>query len=226
LRVGAHKTFVEITDDGVQCGNYPSDRTGDPAIADANGRAFDADLRMLSRDHFGVQLQRTYSWFSIVGMADNDPVTEPWGPEQDVQTDLCVGGVAPGSTYQVLSRATGALRWPVCRNDDFGAMFNAIATSVVQKASLSCDWALPTPPQDKAYDADQLNITVTTAAGGSVALPRVETKDDCGEGWYADDNIRPRNISLCAETCLAVRDSDDGKVNIGVPCESIIDPPE
>lgn len=143
LRVGAYKVFVEITDDGVSCGSF-NDPSSDPNDAVRSAQAFDAALRDLSRDHFGVQLQRTYSWFSIVGMQENVPPEEPWpavvdGEAAKVQTGLCASACAPGARLSGLSIASGSLRWPVFRNDDFSAMFRAIATNVVQKASVSCD---------------------------------------------------------------------------------------
>ncbi len=230
LRPGAYKVFVEITDDGVGCGAF-SDRTADPNDAVRSAREFDGELRKLSRDQFGVALQRTYSWFSIVGIQENVPPEEPWPPQVDgaaakVQTGQCSTAASPGLTYQVLSIATGALRWPVCRNDDFSAMFNAIATNIVQKASVRCDWDLPDPPTGKTYDIDKLGISYLPSSGEARDLPPAGASSDCGAGWYVDDLNSPHYVALCPETCSEVRADDNARLNISVPCDSIIDVPK
>lgn len=231
LRVGAFKTFVAITDDGVNCGTTTgvqlNDVTGGEEPAQRTIRSFDTALRELSRDQFGPPGKRSYQWFSIVGLSLHEPATEPWGPEEPLQTDICPTAVSPGLSYQLLSQETGALRWPVCQNDDFGPMFRAIATSVVEKARLACEWTLPPPPSGKVYDPSQLSFTLNDGAGTVTALPRVEAAASCGEGWFLDDNEDPRALSLCPATCEAIRadiDAND-EMDIVVPCESLIDPP-
>jgi len=229
LRVGSFKTFVEITDDGVSCrtpgGVQLTDTTGEPAAQQAI-RAFDAELRSLSRDQFGPPGKRTYQWFSIVGLPPHVPPTEPWNPSEPLQSTLCSGAVTPGLAYQLLSNETGALRWPVCQNDDFGAMFRAIATSVVEKARLACEWALPPPPPGKVYDATKLSLTFTNGSGSESSLPRVDSGSGCGDGWFLDNNKAPRLLSLCPATCEAIRADANASMDIVVPCESIIDPPQ
>lgn len=225
LRVGAYKVFVEITDDGVNCGGF-TDQGSDPNDAVASARAFDSALRALSRDHFGAPLQRTYSWFSIIGIEENVPPDEPWpaavdGAAAKLQTGQCSTAYSPGLAYQVLSIATGSLRWPVCRNDDFSAMFQAIATNVVTKASVRCDWDLPEPPEGKRYDVARLGVSYQTSD-----LSRVDTQADCGQGWYVDDLEAPRSVALCSETCQQVRADDSAKLNIKVPCDSLVDEPK
>jgi len=228
LRVGSFKTFVEITDDGVSCrtpaGAQLTDTTGEPA-AQQTIRSFDAELRSLSRDQFGPPGKRTYQWFSIVGLPPHDPPTEPWNPSEPLQTTTCSSAPRPGLAYQLLSNETGALRWPVCQNDDFGPMFRAIATSVVDKARLACEWALPPPPPGKVYDATKLSLTFTNGSGTHTDLPRVDSGSACGDGWFLDNNKEPRLLSLCPTTCAAIRADTNASMDIVVPCESIIDPP-
>jgi hypothetical protein len=228
LRVGSFKTFVEITDDGVSCrtpaGAQLTDATGEPAAQQAI-RSFDAELRSLSRDQFGPAGKRTYQWFSIVGLPPHSPTTEPWGPSEPLQTTICSSAQRPGLAYQLLSNETGALRWPVCQNDDFGPMFRAIATSVVEKARLACEWALPPPPPGKVYDSTKLSLKFTNGSGSETNLPRVDSGTGCGDGWFLDNNEAPRLLSLCPATCEAIRADTNASMDIVVPCESIIDPP-
>ena len=227
LRVGSFKTFVEITDDGVSCrtpgGAQLADAT-EPAAQQAI-RSFDTELRALSRDQFGPPGKRTYQWFSIVGLPPHTPTTEPWGPAEPLQTTTCTSAVRPGLAYQLLSNETGALRWPVCQNADFGPMFRAIATSVVDKARLACEWALPPPPPGKVYDASKLSMKFTSGSGSESNLPRVDAASACGEGWFLDNNAQPRQVTLCPTTCEAIRADTNASMDIVVPCESIIDPP-
>jgi hypothetical protein len=230
LRVGSFKTFVEITDDGVSCrtpaGVQLNDVSGGEPAAQQTIRNFDAELRLLSRDQFGPLGKRTYQWFSIVGLPPHEPTTEPWAPEEPIQTTICSSAQRPGLAYQLLSQETGALRWPVCQNDDFGPMFRAIATNVVEKARLACEWALPPPPSGKVYDASKLSLTFTDGSGIETNLPRVDSGTVCGDGWFLDNNQDPRLLSLCPTTCEAIRADSAASMDIVVPCESIINPPE
>jgi hypothetical protein len=225
LRPGTHKVFVEITDDAVSCvGRNSSVSFSEGSNPSAAAMKFDAELRGLSEEHFGTKQQRLYTWYSIVGMPINNPINEPWPTDKPLQRSACLGAPAPGLTYQALSMGTGGLRWSICNNKDFSPMFKAIAGGVVRKA-LPCNWTLPAPPSGKAYDATKLGVQLSSN-GEVSSLKGVGQSSECGSGWVLDNPRNPREISLCPDTCKSVKESQDAKIEIVVPCESVIEMPE
>lgn len=225
LRPGSFKSFVEITDDGTGCGKF-SDTGANPVTgALLAAEDFTTELQTLSPLHFGSKWRPSFRFYSIVGMPSHDPPDQPWGPDEFLQSEVCQTASRPGLAYQQLSIRTGGLRWPVCQNDDFSEMFQAIAKGVVDISQLACAWQLPDPPTDKIYDAEKITVDFTRDDATIEALPRVTSEADCGDGFRLDNPDEPRSVLLCEDTCRRIREHENGEINIGVPCDSIIDPP-
>jgi hypothetical protein len=79
LREDAVKTFIAISDDGSSCGPYNDGNNVNSGVNAAN--AFDAALLALSPLHFGTAEERNYFFYSIIGMAFNNPKTQPYTPQ-------------------------------------------------------------------------------------------------------------------------------------------------
>ena len=236
LRERALKTFVEITDDGVNCStNATADGSrlrlddGDNAEdGEAVAEAFDAALLELSPEHFGTAAQRNYNFYSIVAMDENDPETAPWQPEDPIQEGMCSAGggaEAPGTGYQALSIMTDALRYPTCLNDNFDAIFQAIAQGVVS-GSLSCEWAIPAPPSGQTLDREKVSVLYTPGESDEAEpIPYVDVVDNCddGGGWYYNDKENPTRVVVCNATCDRLRRDPDGAVMVRFECERVIE---
>jgi hypothetical protein len=239
LRPDAIKHFVVITDDQVDCefddeddapwaGVRLNDRDnarGGQTVAEQ----FDEFLLTLAPEQFGTAEDRHYRWHSIVGLADNTPATEPWPPTAPVETGRCGEegeSVAAGTGYQALSELTGGLRYPICQHQNFDAVFQALAASVVTGSRLACEWELPEPETGEPLDPEQVNVEYT--GGGmttSAIIPKVEGgAASCTEsgGWYYDSEESPTRILTCPATCAVLEADAEGTVDIALGCATIV----
>lgn len=242
LRPDAFKVFIGITDDSPRrnSGGTQGQCRTDSNLSDdlAGAQQFDTLLRGLS-DQFGTSDARNYAWYSIVGMAGNSTTSPtPLGPNEPVQAQCCRGdgasvtcpasdltpdadGVRAGTGYQELSRMTGGLRYPSCFNNNFNAMFNAVAEGVIERSSASCEYTLPEPAGGTINPA---NIVATYHPSGvgqpDVVLDRVSGADQCGssQGFYLDDNDSPTRLLLCGQACTLVQADDNARIDIDFGC--------
>ncbi len=216
LRDDSFKMFVEITDDNVDCGPFDDHAEvdeGEQVAAD-----FDEALRTLWPLHFGeLNGERNYRFYSIVGMEEYDPPTSPWPPNEPIQTGECEDGSAGNGTgYQALSRMTTALRWPSCLNDNFDAIFNAIAEGVIEGASVPCEFMMPEAPPGEEIDPDTLVVAYTPGGTGvRIEFQQVTGPGQCGPNkFYIEGDI----ITLCPETCEMVTADEEALIEILLGC--------
>jgi len=96
----------------------------------------------------------------------------------------------------------------------------------VVQASLTCDLALPTPPQG-ALDPAAVNVAVKTGTT-TTTLYKVAGSTACGSagGWYYDDPVTPTRITLCPTACTeatqAVTAAQGGGIVVQFGCQSLI----
>lgn len=211
----------------------------DPGGLDDNlsgAQTFDRALRQLAPTQFGAynamspDADRNYRWYSIVGMdpkaAPNQTV--PYEPTEPVITGICNGpnnmstdddGVAAGIGYQELSRMTGGLRYSNCLNDDFDAIFNAIAEGVIEGSRTSCEYDVPVPTGG-IVDYDQTEVAYLPAGDENAAidLTRAATEMDCtnAPGFYFNQDFS--KIFLCPNTCVTVQQDDMAEVELDFGC--------
>lgn len=83
---------------------------------------------------------------------------------------------------------------PTKTKADFGA-----ALAQIRRAALSCDFAVPPPPNGEKIDFDAVNVTLTKDAGADL----LSYSKDCanGRGWHYDDPAQPTRIILCEGAC-------------------------
>ncbi len=225
LRPAAFKAFVVISDDDVSCTSGGS-RFDDGVSVGGGERAaaaFDAALLNLSPANFGSATQRNYVWHSIVGLAAAAG-QQPWAPSAPVQLGRCAGGSeGPGTGYQALSRLTGGLRYPSCEHQSFDAVFNTIAHGIVQRAELSCEWDIPSPPAGQSFDKGLVNVRFTPSAGAPAeSIPNVASAASCGArgGWYYDDPALPNKVVACPSTCSHIKQSSDARIDVLFGCRT------
>ena len=223
VREEAFKEFLVITDDNSRCegeGHYFED--GNTSDAQSSAVEFDTALLALAPRQFGSNVARKYKWHSIVGMTENDDALEPWPASAPLQTGQCSpGSEGPGLGFQALSVLTGGLRYPSCNNDNFDAVFRALAEGVVT-GSLACEWEIP---EVENFDADQVNVQ-WRSDNGSQAFSNVDTLADCeeGHGWYYDDNENPTKVLVCPTTCTLLQSDPNAKLELLFGCETVRNP--
>jgi hypothetical protein len=211
VRADALKIFIGITD-AEEMSNSP-----------AGGDSFDAGLLALDPLQFGTADARNYVFHTIAGLAQNNPATAPWPPDAPIVNTDCVGfsGKEPGQPMQQVSILTGGLRYPLCEYGSFDALFETVATGVVEVVPISCDLAIPPAPEGDSIDPDTLEVQWTDATGAVHLFHQVPAAAACEPDAFWVDAA---TIHLCADACANVQADDAGEVAIRYGCDVGYDP--
>lgn len=127
-----------------------------------------------------------------------------------------------GSIYNQLAVQTGGLVENI--NGDYQLVFDALANSVIQTASLACEYDIPPIGGGQIFDADKVNVEFTDGVGGSLSIGRVDDATACAgvaDGWYYDDPMTPTSIVLCAQTCDAIQGFEQASVSVIFGCDTV-----
>ncbi|NVB42938.1 VWA domain-containing protein [Pseudenhygromyxa sp. WMMC2535] len=199
IRSNSVKHVVVVSDD---------DSAMDAASFDAAFKALDPSFA-------------NYYFHAIVAYENPNPI-ECWSG-----TAQCCSGLLPlsadvGEVYLDLVALTGGVSGDLCEQE-FGPVFTQIAQSVQTTTPLSCEWAIPTPPEGESFDAGKVNIELELD-GVPESVYYVGSADDCagGDGWYYyPDADSPETIRICPATCERVQSATDAQVDILFGCETI-----
>jgi hypothetical protein len=215
VRYDATKVFVEVTDD-----------EADPPPFSWDGVTFDGwAMSVQPAGMFGTPTARKYVFHSIIG-ADPTDLTKTCS-SVGVDGGLGNSAEAPGVEYQKLSQVTGGIVRSICEAD-WSDIFDTIASGIVDK--LECEFAVPAP-EGGTVDPDKVNVKYTPGDGSP---PEDVLRDDNAEcvpsdggpganGWQW--NVDQTKIILCGPICDAVRNDDDGQIDIELGCETKVVPP-
>ena len=206
LRPEAHKAFVVLSDDGVECYSHNLMLYDDDSVAQGQQMALDFDNVLLSSapSQFGTPSMRNYSFYSLVGMASKAP-GQSYDEFEPVVTSECGSAIGPGTGYQWLSRGTGALRFPVCDTPSIDGMMQQVVADLVDGSSHPCLYQLPEPPQGQYYDFNRINLNYAPGdSGPTQSLTRVDHVSQCMPRGYLIDE-QTLQITLCPQTCDAVK---------------------
>ena len=209
LRTDSKKFFIEISDD------------------DANGTydagEFDTEIRSHYAAMYSGEPELEYVFHSIIGIEEHAS-GGAWQPnEGGIRTAKCGVGdqaVRPGRVYQELSNMTGGLRFPLCDNDNFDAIFSTIASDVASGVSLPCTYE-PDSTGNGDIDIDKSALVFESSLGELESLSRVADVGACGDGSYYLDGD---SFTLCEATCNRVRQDDEGKLTLRLGCAGMIVP--
>ena len=117
-----------------------------------------------------------------------------------------------------ISIRTGGLRFPLCDNDNFDAIFSAIADYVVAGVALPCTY-VPTPTGDGDVDLNRSGLVFEPGDGsGAETLDLVDAPAACVDGGYYRDGDA---FTLCDATCDRVRADQSGAITLVVGCEIV-----
>jgi len=146
----------------------------------------------------------------------------------------CIGvfgtGAAYGAVYDQLVTQTAGAKGEICLGD-WTPVFNAITTAVVVNSKVACEYDVPAPDPGQTLDPKKVNVDYLS--GGvppATPIPRVNDLAGCSVGanpggWYFDDNVNPKKILLCPQTCAAVQSDAKAKIEVKFGCESVFKPP-
>jgi hypothetical protein len=216
LRPEAAKAFVLITDDSARCA-YRDDKMqvvlgADDADPFEDALAFHAALRAKAPEQF----RGHYQFFSIVGMSADTDRPQPVFPHQPLDSATCSTAPSPGLSYQALSIATDALRYPVCEGRSFDAVFQVLAHNVIQTASAECTFRLPEVAAPQALDLTTVNLEVRHAGNAEPErFAQVSGASACANAhsFYIRDRIH-----LCPDACRWLQRAREPAVQIFYGC--------
>jgi hypothetical protein len=215
LRPDTKKVFLEITDDDER------DEEGEGMSA----QDFVSELVSLAPEHFGSDPARpNFVFHSIVGLAEKQPVTSAYLPEEPVQAAECTGNdgdvTSAGVTYQELSRLTGGLRFPLCQYDAYDVVFQRIAEDVVLQRDVACDFDVPEAPRGQELILDNVAVETSSGTGGvTTPLGQARSASECqSDAFFIVDG----RLNLCPEACAQVRSDPLAAVRVLFTCRSQI----
>tara|TARA_R110002096_G_scaffold171490_2_gene344376 strand:+ start:12110 stop:13540 length:1431 start_codon:yes stop_codon:yes gene_type:complete len=210
LREDALKVFLIISDDDTQ------------GATTASAAAFDDALLAMAPEQFGTADERNYLVHSIIGQEGKAADTSiPWLAADAVATATCGGdSEAAGTQYQDLSILTGGLRFPLCDNENFDAVFQAMAENLSEEVTLGCTFQ-PAEPAHGELDFDRMVVYYTDGVNDETSsLNRVANAGDCAENSYY---VSAGLVSLCPSTCDDAQADLAGRLSMHVACEILID---
>jgi hypothetical protein len=176
----------------------------------------------LDANEFAVMLTAldpSFAGFTFHGIvAPEDPVIACFA-----QTSCCATSADVGQEYIDLINQTGGVFGNLC-DQQFQPLFDALATQVIQGATLSCTYDIPPPPDGETFDPDEVNVEFDDGTGNPLAIGRVDSAADCGavtDGWYYDDPDAPTQILVCPQTCDKIQGFSSATVSIAFGCATI-----
>lgn len=166
---------------------------------------------------------------AIVGYNGDTP--ETWGSGTD--RSMCPSLARVGVRYLRLVNClrddgtpiegcTTGRQAKVCETD-WTPIFDEIARGIVAGVPVSCEFAIPEPPEGLVLNYEMIGVTYRSGDEVRMPLRRVENADACaGDGWYFDDPVEPTEILLCPELCSAVQLDPDARMDVALGCLPIL----
>jgi hypothetical protein len=184
--------------------------------------AFDNHLLKVNPPQFGGSAsQRNYVFYSIVGLIAKDDPLEPYLAAEPVTDAICTTADKPGIGYQWLSNMTGGVRYPVCNHLSYDAVFDHLAASVIDIATVPCQIDLPEPPAGQIYALDAIELVFTSCRGASDSWNAVDDAAACGPDSFYFDEDDPTTIHLCPEACAVVEADQEATLALSIPCSVV-----
>lgn len=139
----------------------------------------------------------------------------------------CPEAAGIGTNYINASNLTAGVASDLC-DQDFQAVFDVLSTEVISGASLACEWEIPDPPDDAAFDPEAVNVEFSDGMGGGFSVGAVGGIDECPnvvDGWYYDNPADPALIRVCPQTCDKLQGFLMGTIDIIFGCATETAPP-
>ena len=192
LRPNSVKSFVVVSDDDATDGPYNSAGAFTNAV-----NALDPAL-----------IKPGWKFHGIV--ASGGPFSPPCGPFPPLSA-------AEGKVYKALINQTGGVFGDLCQQN-FGPVFQQLATSVVNSAPLACEIPMPTTDAGIVNPA-QVKLEIILPPNPPQILNNVGSAGGCGGGgWYYDNPAAPTKLILCPETCNVANTVSNPEVNVLLGC--------
>ncbi len=134
----------------------------------------------------------------------------------------CPDAAEIGAVHADLVARTMGVGGDLCLQD-FAPVFNQLALQVIDTVTLACDWAIPPPPGDEAFDAGKTNVRLNLD-GAMEPLTKAPSAADCADqqGWHYDDETNPTRVVACPATCTRIQAAQNANVDILFGCETVL----
>ena len=101
---------------------------------------------------------------------------------------------------------------PTATAQSFLSAIKSVAGSIV-----SCDFAIPPPPNGEQIDYASVNVLYTSGTGVATTLPY---SGGCAnpDGWQYDDPTTPTKIELCSQACTTAQGDSQASLEIVFGC--------
>lgn len=214
LRPGATKTLAVVSDDN----------------SDLSAAAFTQQLLALDPPTFqgfkfdGIVSSSSGTACIFTCFFNCAACTDPCCNKAEFCTPLAAD---EGTVYKQLITQTSGVYGDLC-TQNFGPVFQDMATAVVQSSQLSCQYDIPPAPNMQALDPAKVNVQYTPGGGSPTSILNVPDATGCGTqgGWYYDNPASPKQITICPSTCATLQADKNGKVDVLFGCQTVIKPPE
>lgn len=138
-----------------------------------------------------------------------------WDPAQPNQQDLDSVANAGGSGASMI----------VDLSKDIVKQFLDNLDKIRARANPPCQYTLPPAPAGQHTDPKKINVEYTPPGAAMpstiLAVPDQTGCDPMKGGWYYDDPVKPKLVSLCPASCSTVQADVTGQINIEVGCATI-----
>ncbi len=133
-----------------------------------------------------------------------------------------------GTIYKQLVQQTNGVLGDLCIQN-FGPVFQDMATGVIKDSKLGCDYLIPPVPNGQTFEPGKVNVVYTPGNGGmpESILNVPGGSKDCTDkgGWYYDDPANPKHVLMCPSTCTVLQSDTMGKVDLQFGCATQTVPP-
>jgi hypothetical protein len=146
-----------------------------------------------------------------------------WSMNAVYSFTACPEAARVGSVYEELITRTGGVKGDLCLQD-FQPVFDSLAEQIVANAGaeIVCEWEVPVAVDGQTFSTSLVEVTRTSTGGVVTELSQVAGEADCAPGaWHFDDPTNPSRILACAETCEAMQDDAEGKIDVVFGCEIV-----
>lgn len=104
--------------------------------------------------------------------------------------------------------------------DPFADLLDRLAEQVIVGARVSCDYAIPAPPQGETFDRALVNVEFTSGAAQTRVFPRAADNVPCMDAlaWKYDNETTPTRVVLCPAACTLAQNDVDAQVDVSFGC--------
>jgi hypothetical protein len=219
-----HNAYAYALENGLRASNETGNRfmllitDGAPTMefGCVGGRNFEAPTAPIIDEIFGARQEGVRTF--IIGSpgseesVDGDGDARPW-----LSRAAALGGTGRGGCT---IDGPNFCHIDLSQDADFAVALNAALARILGQI-VSCSFEIPAAPSGQTINLSQVNV-IHTASSGSAELIGRNDDPSCTDGWQMDAQGR---VTLCENTCNAVRSDPGGTVELLFGCDTQVDEP-